>query len=517
MPRPSDPYLAFAQDTVDLLLRRQTARLGGAAEGQLFLTVTRPVHRGYRSLGHLKPDGTHQTYTFPERPLDVQPFVVDFDLWPILRRLSGKTGGTRYDDLAHDMARAFAKHGFDERCGLGYLGEEAAFDVPGVGCVSRKSGDSPPAFKPNNSGAFPGLPLDLLWQHAPRQMHRMFRAVYTGLVTDAESMDFNRFCGYDFDDTAERPALVRCAGHCGFESCAARMIHWWASCFAQTGDAQCLDWAARMTDKWAAVQHPDSGLVPNFLGAVEWQEHVPMPPGEWAETRGVALMAAALVEAVAELRTSGLESPSHVCAHRLADRLEGMAVRMARGLARFAYHAHRSVFREHLHLDGRPYEATARYCFQTAEEKAEAVARDPELAQVPVYAGAGFYRPSTYWEYCAGVNTPVGMAQVVAATRDEELAGLLAPLAEAAVAAAREEAGPITPDGAWTFRGSAYVIKMLVLLGRLEAAREVADAELARLGAPASSRQPEFPGGDWWRMPDRAALLDALLLLSESG
>lgn len=516
MPRQRHPYLTFVQGTVDVLMRHQSARLGGSAEGQLFLTVSRPVHRGYRSLGHLKPDGMRQTYYFPERLMDPQPFVVDFDLWPILQRLAAQTGEAHYDELVHDMARSFARHGFDARCGLGYLGEEAALDVPQVRCASRKSGDNPAAFKPGNSGAFPGLPLDVLWQHAPRQMHRMFRAMYTGLVTDAESMDFNRFCGYDFDDTAGRPAMVRCAGHAAFESCAARMIHWWASCFAETGDQQCLDWAGRMADKWAAVQHPASGLVPDFFGAVAWQENVPMPPGEWAETRGAALMAVGLMDAVRELRRSGLGSPSHVEARELADRLTDMAVRMARGVIRFGYDRNRSIFREHLHLDGRPYEATARYCFHTHEEKARAVARDPELAQVPVYTGAGFYRPSTYWEYCCGVNTPVGAAQVAAATQDEELVELLAPLAEDVAEASRCEPAPITPDGAWTFRGSAYGISMLVLLSGLDDrdrylqwAREIADAELARL-AQATERE-------WWRMPDRSALLDALLLLSESG
>jgi hypothetical protein len=492
--------LAFVRDTMDLLVREQSARLGGASEGQLCLTVTRKVHRSYRSLGHLKPDGTHQTCWFPGMPMDLGPTMLDLDLWPVLQRLSALTGDAQYGDLAEGMAAAFARHGFDERCGLGYLGEEAGFDVVRMACLSTKTGSPEPHFKPRNSGTFPGLPLDLLWQHAPAQMHRMFRAMYWGLVTDAASMDFNRFCGYDFSDADERPALERTPGHCAFESCAARMIHWWANCFAQTGDADCLRWAERMTDKWAAVQHPESGLVPNFFGAVAHQPGAPMPPGEWAETRGAALMAAGLMNAVGELRRrEGGEA--------LAARLQDMAVRLARGLARFAYDTDRHVFREHLHLDGSAYEATARYVFHTAAEKAEAVRRDPELAQVPVYAGAGFYRPSTYWEYCAGVNTPVHLAEVAAATGEAELAELLAPLAAEVVAASRREPEPLTLEGSWTFRASAYGIKMLVLLGRREQAREIAEAELARLARPAD--------GDWWRMPERSSLLDALLLLEE--
>lgn len=535
-------YTAFVRETVDQLVAHQSVHVpvsrglkpssitslppgranavrpvGTITEGggfsprpALCLCVTRPVHRDHRSLGHLKPDGTHQTYFFPGLPMEMAPTLLDFSLWPVLQRLTALTGEQRYAELVEGMAAVFAKHGFDARSGLGFIGEEAGFDVVRLD-VSSKKVNSPPHFKPSNSGPFPGQPLDVLWRHAPGQMHRMFRAMYLGLVTDPESMDFNRFCDYDFDDAAGEHAQVRNSGHCAFDSCAGRMIHWWASCFAETGDADCLDWASRMADKWAAVQHPTSGLVPNFFGAVEWQEHVPMPPGQWTETRGAALMAAGLLDAVGELRRRP-EGKS------LAGRLQDMALRLARGLAKYAYDADLCLFREHLHLDGRPYEPTARYCFRTAEEKTRAVERDPELAQVPVYAGAGFYRPGTYWEYCAGVNTPVNLAEAAAATGDAELAALMAPWAQEVVAASRREPVAMTPAGDWTFRASAYGIKMLVHLSHsaadadsadvahyLQWAEEIADAELARLAGPVE--------GDWWRMPDRASLLDALLLL----
>lgn len=498
------PFIQSVRQTVEQLLERQSARLGGDPAGALCLTVTRPVHRTYRSLGHVRPDGTHETYLFPQRPMDLAPFLLDFDLWPILQRLSALTGEARYGDLVEGMAAAFAGHGFDARCGLGYLGEEAGFDVTRTQCASSKSGDNPAAFKPRNSGAFPGLPLATLWRHAPAPMHRMFRAMYWGLITHDESMDFNRFCGYDFDDGAGRHAMVRSAGHCAFETCAARMIHWWSNCFVETGDSDCLDWAARMTDKWAAIQHPETGLVPNFFGAVEWQENVPMPPGEWAETRGTALMAAGLMDAVRELRRS-----SAAAALALADRLQNMALRLARGTARYGFDADRQLFREHLHLDGQPYESTARYCFHTAAEKAAAVARDPEMAQVPVYVGAGFFRPCTYWEFCCGVNTPRDLAQVLAATGDDELRALLEPWAEPMIAASRAEPAPLTEEGAWTFRGGAYAIRFLLALGRRSEAEEVALAELARLAQPTE--------GDWWRLPERASWLDALLLLAEGA
>ncbi|MBU0606246.1 MAG: hypothetical protein KKI08_00115 [Armatimonadetes bacterium] len=495
----ADVFRSFVVETVELLLQHQSARVGGDPAGQLCLTVSRPIHRSYRSLGHRKPDGAHQTYYFPEQPLDREPFMLDFDLWPVLERLAILTGEARYTDLVEGMAAAFARHGFDEGCGLGYLGEEAGLDVVRRCGVSRKSGTPEPHFKPCNSGPFPGLPLEVLWRHAPEQMHRMFRAMYWGLVTDDESMDFNRFCGYDFDDRAGRHAMVRCAGHCAFETAAARMIHWWANCFIETGDAGCLEWAERMTDKWAAIQHPESGLVPNFFGAVAWAENVPMPPGEWAETRGTALMAAGLMDAARELRRG--ES-----GRALADRVQDMAVRLARGTARYGFDRNRMIFREHLHLDGQPYEHTARYCFHTAEEKAAAVARDPEMAQVPVYVGAGFFRPGTYWEYCAGVNTPADLARVLAETGDAELRGLLEPWAGPMVEAALAETGPLTDEGAWTFRGTAHAVRFLLALGRRQEAETIGLAEVTRL------RQPT--AGDWWRMPERTTWLEALLLLA---
>ncbi|HJN18743.1 MAG TPA: hypothetical protein QGH10_24785, partial [Armatimonadota bacterium] len=442
-----DPYLDFVGQTIDAMLKYQTARLDDA-DVQLFLTVSRPVSRSYRSLGHRKPDGTHQTYWFPETPLDHQPFLADLDLWPLLREFATLTGRADLGQLVDDMAATFVKHGFDARSGLGYLGEEAGFDVLNAGCASTKV-NSPPHFKPRNSGALPGLPLDDLWRHGPEQMQRMFRAMYYGLVTDAESMDYNRFCEYGFSDADRRPAMVRNAGHCAFETAGARMIHWWGSCYGETGDADCLGWAEQMIDKWAAIQHPESGLVPNFFGAVGWQENAPMPPGDWAETRGVAMMASALVEGAREFsRRRGGEA--------LAGKLQTMARRLAMGLAQHCYDADSGIFIEHLHLDGRRYERTARYCFRTSQERETAIRHDPQLAQVPVYTGAGFYRPRTYWEHSAGVGTPVHVAGVADALGDVELADLLRPWAADVAAASRREARPFTSEGAWTWRGSAH-------------------------------------------------------------
>lgn len=505
---PSDvvpSYLDFVKNTIDTLASRQSARLGGTPNGTLFLTVTRPVYTSYRSIGHKRGE-SFENYWFPEKPMDLAPYLCDFDLWPILDRFSELSGEPRYSEMTDAMARGFVVHGFHPSSGLGYLGEEAGFDVARLAVASTKIGVADAQFKPKNTGTFPGMPLARLWAVAPDSMHRMFRAMYLGLVTEPGIMDFNRYCHFNWDDKAGKHALVQNTAHCAFDSAAGRMIHWWANAFAETGDADCLKWAEQMTDKWAAVQHPESGLVPNFFGAVAAQENTPMPPGEWAEARNAALTAVALLDAADELnrREAG---------KALATRLTDMARRMALGVARFSYDPERRVFREYLHLDGKPFTGTARYTFPTQAQKDEAVKVDPVLAQVKVYDGAGFFTPGTYWEHCAGSTIPLDLAQAASRTKDPELLALVGGLGRAAAEEAGKLDGPVTTEGKWTFRASGEYIAMLVLLHRatgeeeyLSAARAMADRELLALQRVV---QPE-----WWRLPERAALLNGLLELA---
>jgi hypothetical protein len=72
-------------------------------------------------------------------------------------------------------------------------------------------------------------------------------------------------------------------------------------------------------------------------------------------------------------------------------------------------------------------------------------------------------------------------------------------------------------QGQWTYPASASYIKTLLLLrqmtgdrGYLDRAKKLADMELEFLSRPAPASEPE-----WWRMPFRDGLLEALLLLHQ--
>ncbi len=502
--RPAGQYLAFVARTVSELLAHQVRRLGNAALGTPFVTVSRKSSLSYRSLGHFE-NGKYQTYWFPEQPFEVHAFRMDHEIWSVLDRLSELTGKTLYRDRVTAMLDAVAEHGFDPECGLMYLSEECDLDVVRCAPCHTLRPDLSPKFKPRNTGHRPEMLLDRLWERMPRQMHRCFRAMYYGLVTDPDSFDYNRFCTYDFSDADRKPAQEKNSGLCAFDTAGGRMIHWWCSCWARTGDADSLSWAQRMADKWRAVMHPDSGLIPNFFGAAAWQPGAAQPPGKWVEARGAALTAASWMDAVAELaRRPGAEG--------LREQLTDMALRLARGLAARVYDTGQGRFLEHFHLDGRPHEATARYCFATQEDKNAAVARDPRMAQVPVYSGAGWYRPPTYYEHCAGVGIPLHLTQVAAATNDSFLLAKTAEFAAMARDASRRLDGPFTPEGRWTFRATGWYIRMCLLLYTTTADRryldwsvELADREMAALDRVVHPH--------WWRMRERSIFLEALLEL----
>ena len=500
-------YLSFVRETIDTLTRHQSARLGGEPGGVLFLTGNGKHHLGYGSLvrkadGQLKYGGR-----FPANPFELEPRRCDLELWPLLDELSRLSGDGAYAHMVDEMAEAMAREGFDPRSGLFYYSEESDFDV--VARAPRGVGDNQvPRFKPHNTGNCPEMPQERLWRHAPRQMLRCARSMYQGLVTEPGSMDFNRFTFYDYDDDGHTRAMTATPSNLGFDSAAARIIHWWAGAYGRAGDADCLAWARRMTDKWRAVQHPESGLMPNFFGDGEWNPGEAQPVGTWAEIRGSALTAAGFLDAVDELdRRPGAED--------LAALLKDMARRLALGVARHSYDPDRRIFLEHLHLDGRPQEQSARYAFHTQAEKDEAVRTDPSMVEVPVYMGDAWYEPGTFNRVCAGTTIPWHLALVAERSGDGELVNTLSRLAEDAIEAATEVPGPLTGEARWTFHATGLYVKLLVSLHRmtgegtyLDRAKELADAELEHLPAV------ECP--EWWRLRERAVFLDALLRLYEA-
>ena len=496
--------LEFVTEAVEKLLDHEVKRLGGSPRGTRFITVSRRSGRSYRSLGH-KDGDEYRTCWFPEKPFEYDAFRADHEIWSVLDRLSDLTGEPRYRDLVTAMLDAVAEHGFDPRSGLAYLSEESDLHVPENRVCPSKSTSTRPSFKPRNSGHNPGMPLERMWERMPAQLRRCYRAMYHGLITDPTCLDYNRFCMYGFSDAEAKPSLHKNAGNCAFDTAGGRMIHWWSSCWAHAGDADCLHWAQRMTDKWQAVMHPTTGLIPNFFGAAGWQPGADQMPGKWAETRGSALTAVSWLEASQELSARpGAES--------LQTRLADMALHLARGVADHVYDAEQHRFREHLRFDGGPYEDTARYCFRTQAEKDAAVREDPRMAQVIVYDGAGFYRHPNYYEQCVGSSIPFHLTQVAAATGDAALIEHAARFAADAVEEARQLDGAFTPEGRWTFRATGWHITMCILLQRatgdgkyLDWAAELAEREISAL------RQVTCP--HWWRLRERSTFLAALLEL----
>lgn len=505
-PAASDSYLQFARQTVDRILEQQAIRLANKADGTLFVVAGNRFERSYRSIG-AKVNGRFQTFWFPESPLELEPARMDVDAWPVLDQLSQLTGHPQYAQHVSDMIAAFGRDGFDAKSGLAYFGEEANFDVRQIKGVPRGGHDAP-KFKPSFSGSNATLSIDRLWEIAPDATHRMARAAFWGLVTDPARMDYNRFCYYNFSDADEKHALPPSSGHCAFDSSGAALIHLWASAFAQRGDEQCLQWAQQMADKWQAVQHPQSGLVPNFFGADISQKPHPLP-GKWAESRGAAPTAWLWAAAARQLekRPGG---------EKLAGQLSTMARRLAQGVIQYAYDPGRRLFIENLNLDGTPYTQTARYCFRTQAEKDAAVAEDPQMAQVFVWDGAGLYRNAIFWDHFAGSNVPLRLAHVADLTGDPQLARLLDPIATAIAEESSRQPEAFTDEGRWTFRATGEYIQLLMILHRLtgnasyvNSARQIADQELARL------EQVQWP--QWWRLAQRAPLLLGLLSLHEAN
>ncbi len=499
-------YLDAARAGLDTLLAKQSARLGGKADGLLCITLTRWTWETFRTVGAQRGDDL-LTYLIQGYPIDMEPPYMDLRSWPMLELFSDVTRDPRYRDLAVAMARAFGQYGFDPASGLGYLGEEAEFDVVKLACAPVRAGGDP-QFKP-----VIGAPLERLWAEAPEATARMIRSAYYGLVTRPETMDYNRHCDYGFDDSKRNHPTAFNSHHVGFAMAGACLVHWWGFLFARTGEPQCLDWSQAMADKWKRAQHPQSGLVPAWFGSDREDEDTQPPRpycNYWDTIAGISFLRAA---AEWKVRPAG---------QALARQLEEMGRRIIMGFARYACNDQTRLFPQWMNLDGSDPKKRSWYTFYSEAERDEAAKRDPLLAEVEVFSHSGFYSsfPSstnagtTFWES----NVPYDVTLAARMTGDAYLLRRAEALAAIVVDEARNLTGEFNSRGQWTMPANALYVKMMLLLFEttrtrryLDWAREIADMELEFLRRPLPDGKQE-----WWRQRQRDSWIEALLLLHQA-
>lgn len=498
-------YLDFAVRTALLLWQGQSVRLADSPVEPPFITITRQSGPTWCSVA-LRKDGRYDLYPVPEQPIDAKPTRLDLAAWSWLEKLARQTGDAAWEKRLADMADLFAVYGFDPRSGLGYFGAQAQFDVVLLG-PSGTAAYATPNFKP----AF-NLPVDILWRHAPRQMDRMFHGAYYGLVTRPDRMDYNRFCYYGSDDRPRRTYTPFNPQHVAFAQTGAILIHWWAYDFVKTGDPQCVVWAKAMADKWEKVQGPETGLVPHWFGS-DLATDTEMPPRPYCNAYD-SLTAGALLDAAALLK-----GHTNAPAAALAEQVGRMGLRLAQGLARHGYDDARRIFPSWIRVaDGVPDTNTIIYAFQTQEQKDEAVRKEPGCRDVSVFAGAGFFSAGP-WSYGTLNTVPGDMGRAAELTRDPALIAHARRLAERIMEEARAlPPGPLTARGQWTFDASASYTRLMLALNRitgdaayLDNARFLMDRELAALAQPLPKDRPE-----WWRLPSRNVLMEAMLELDEA-
>jgi len=506
-PAPASPpdIASFLRQTLNQIFAHTAVPVRLKNREILLPTCDSTIHRGYRSIGHRDENGKYSIFDFPEHPWTGHPSRLDVPLANQLSDLGKVLGDEELQTRFDGYVTLLSAHGFDHRSGLGYFGEESVLDLPTLSPVS-KGAASYPKFKPFNSGTNPCLPDRELWERAPEKMRQMMKSMFTGLVIDPANMDFNRFCFYNFEASSSTPAQLKTSAHCGFDASGARMVLWWTDAYCETEDASFLDWARRMFAKWSAVQHPKTGLKPNFFGAVAHVPGADCPPGKWCESRGAAMAARLLAEA--SIRVQDKDSA-------FGNDLRKSSLRLAEGLLQYCYRPAEHSFREHCRLDGSPLEGEARYAFPTPEARDEAAKTDPRLAKVSIFDGGGLYRRPGYWSHCAGSEIPVHLAYIAANLSDRSLAKKLAKLTADFDADRAACGGPFTKDGVWRFLATAYHIRFLLELFRIlpdpayvQRAKEIAEEEIRDLSM---IKTPE-----WWRMPERAEFTAALLQILQT-
>jgi hypothetical protein len=287
------------------------------------------------------------------------------------------------------------------------------------------------------------------------------------------------------------------------------VIRWWGFHFARTGDAESLDWAQRMADKWLAAQDPETGLISHWFGSqIEGEPEQPPRP---FTNQGDSMTAVELLRASKELRKrAGGEA--------LADQTERMGRNLLAGLAKHGYLRDEGIFPEWIDLDGRVRRETTFYHFANQADKDEAVKQDPTLENVDVYLGSGYY---TSGPSAIGVHNslPRDIAQGAAMTGDAELTERARIFAGDLLEDAAKLTSEFNAAGQWTYPASASYISALVRLHEatgedqyLAGAKQIADRELELLGQPVPEGTAE-----WWRQPFRNSILEAMLDLHRAS
>lgn len=493
------PHESFITDTVRILLEKQTARAGGQPDGALCLTVTEALNRPWTSLGRWLGD-RYELVAVPGGTLEPEPCRLDLNSWPALDLLTDLTGESQYRRMLREMVAVVVRHGFHPRSGLFCIGSMTQFDVlrlqpAGVGAWKDK-----PSFKLDSFMA-----SKYLWEAAPQQMGRCFKAAYYGMITRPATMDFNRYCSFDWDDSLKKHVTPFHPGHVGFASSAAWLIQYWGMIFARTGDRECLTWAGAMADKWRAVQHPKTGLVPHFFGRVDPDDPA-MSPRPYIHVHDCHT-AVTFLEAAREFR-------ARPDGENLADQLRDMGLKILRGIAREGYAAAERIFYPWIKLEGGEYTENAFYTFRTPAQKDAALKRDPNVKDVAVFRGYGFY-DGLPWNLCTGNSIIPAFARGAELANDAGLLDTTCQLMRDALKDAEALTSEVTQAGQWTFTANASYIKTLLLLANLtgepshlDHAGRLADKEIRLLSRPTTAGQPE-----WWRIPGRNALLESLLRL----
>ena len=498
--RSASPYLSFATQTVDMLLEKESRRLGDRPDGVPFLVVTRnPIH-AWVSLGYVK-DGKFAVTRVPECGLDPEPFVVDFRAWRMLQQLSRQTGDPRYSDSVKDMAEAFAEYGFHPRSGLPVASGMFDFDIrtagPVGGVLGRRKG-STPSFKPNGA-----MHWESLWQAAPEKMSRFCRATFLGLVTRPCDMRFNRYVTLDFSDRNGQHVLSFKPGHRGFLLTGAFLIRFWAMEYLYSGSEEALDWAVRMARMWQGLQNRKTGLAPHFIGAdsADDTEQRPAPFANKSDD----------YSAVVLVEVAQMIADVPAC-RELAAILRDVGTRLALGIATEAYDPQNRLFENWLNLDGGAFTGRAYYTFHDQAAKEAAMKIDSVAKQIEVFAGPGFFRgPRRSWT--CGTRLPKSIARVAELTRDPALLRRAVYLAEEMLKEVDTVDRTFNDRGQWVYPATAGYIKMFLSLYHATEDRRWLDHALDLADRSIKVLERDVPEGQapWWRLPYRTAFLQVLL------